>query len=149
MNEAVSRRFSTYTVSKINQQSNATLHLRYVKPGAVTLASLRYACGWVPLTDKQSTTKKTLELMGHLRTVEMRRRSPKTRRNPSVSSHTVSKINQQSKASLHCVAEQRKATHEHVSTCRHPCVRANGNLRAERWRRQAPWHPHRVRTINR
>ena len=25
---------------------------------AVTLASLRYACGWVPLTDKQSTTKK-------------------------------------------------------------------------------------------
>ena len=71
------------------------------------LSALRYACGWVPLTDKQSTTKKTLELMGHLRTVEMRRRSPKTRRNPSVSSHTVSKINQQSDVG---VAEHRQVT---------------------------------------
>ena len=30
---------------------------------------------------------------------------------------------------------------------RHQWVRANGNLRTERWRRQAPWHPHRMRTI--
>ena len=37
-------------------------------------------------------------------------------------------------------AEQRQATHEHVSKCRHACVRVNGNLRPERWRRQAPWH---------
>ena len=67
------------------------------------MASLTYACGWVPLTDKQSTTKKTLELMGHLRPVEMHRRSPKTRRNPSVSSHTVS-INQPTKQCFAIVA---------------------------------------------
>ena len=42
--------------------------------------SLVSACGWVPLTDKQRTTTKTLELMGHLRSVVMHRRSPKTRR---------------------------------------------------------------------
>ena len=63
------------------------------------------------------------------------------------------KINQHNNHTLHAtlalnqvrrvhvgVAEHRQATHEHVSTCRHPCVRANGNLRSERWRRQVPWH---------
>ena len=30
---------------------------------------------------------------------------------------------------------------------RHQWVRANGNVRTEHWRRQAPWHPHRMRTI--
>ena len=29
---------------------------------------------------------------------------------------------------------------------RHQWVRANGNVRTEHWRRQAPWHPHRSRT---
>ena len=32
----------------------------------VLLSALRYACGWVRLTDKQIKTKKTLELMGSL-----------------------------------------------------------------------------------
>ena len=51
-------------------KSTNKVMLRYTrvsqKSGTSTLASLRYACGWVRLTDKQSKTKKTLELMGSL-----------------------------------------------------------------------------------
>ena len=79
-----------------------SLHPKVVQTRLVFVdAGLRYASGWVRLTDKQSTTKKTLELMGHLRPVEMHRR--KCRMNEVVSrrfsTHTVS-INQPSSLQL-------------------------------------------------
>ena len=44
-----------------------SLHPKVVQTSLVFVdAGLRYACGWVRLTDKQSITKKTLELMGSL-----------------------------------------------------------------------------------
>ena len=69
---------------------------------SVSQTALRYACGWVCLTDKQSTTKKLWSSWGHLRPVKIRR---KCRMNEVVSrqflTHTVSKINQRSDATLH------------------------------------------------
>ena len=51
---------SSHTVSEINQQSDDALASDMTQPGASTLASLRYACGWVCLTGKQSTMKDSL-----------------------------------------------------------------------------------------
>ena len=57
MNEVVSRRFSTHTVSVNQPTKQCFATFAQVKSDESTLASLRSACGWVRLTGKQSTMK--------------------------------------------------------------------------------------------
>ena len=113
------------------------------------MASLRYACGWVPLTGKQSTMKDSL--VDRI-TYELWRCTEGVRKQGVIQAfHRIQSVKLTNRVMLcytrakssQCVnvgvAEHRQATHEHVSTCRHACVRVNGNLRSEHWRRQAPW----------
>ena len=134
--EVENHRFNTDSQYK----STNTVMLRYTRisqqSGASTLASLRYACGWVRLTGKQSTMKDSL--VDRITYVLWRCTEGVRKQGVIQAFHRIQSVKSTNRVMLcytrakssQCVnvgvAEHRQATHEHMSN-----VDINGQARSQ------------------